>query len=1097
MLNKKTLLSLSLLTLALCFSKGYAYDAKRDSHINSNLTNNIGSSSSNPVIYSWHSSAASARDNWVFNYQNEDKSGNFGKYTIANGSISSYFTGSKTFHDEIVVYCTLPDQVKQFVDVYGAENLGIKLSIGANGSISGNNVTYSIANGKIRIAFTPVLNTANTTLWQGTNAWNSMSSYGKIAIPRVKSGYGKNYLSASILGLNSESIVVDDNVLSSAYKSGTSMKFNSSKDVLTSVGLYVPLSDVTVSATVWDGGSHGVYFEFPINIQYYDATITSKNATISDYEYQDGDTYWVRADDNFSVKLSAYSSCKSNVVKVNSHHLRVEYNGASTFIDARLHSNQNTIADWRGSNTVNFNSSLSSGSRDGNTLNTTYVMSLSGDKDVIFSGWSRLAQFNSNFTSEKIYRESRTPNKITVKSDSSGPTITFPSKPSWITGKESVTISVSDSRSGVSSVSVRYRINNGAWSTPTSTLTVPLSSQGKYEIEVRAVDNVGNITTAIKIYNVDTIAPDVSLDTNTDDWTNKDVAISVAVKETGSGVDIIKWANGDKDASYFRSNGTTVKDNLFKVSAIGTYSVYVKDNAGNETVETIYVGNIDKAEPSISLSSPPSDWTNSDVTVSATITTGSKTGSGNSPISVKKYAKGTYNTTNFPVSTSSDLTSDNTFLMTSNGTYTVYVRDEAGNSATKTISTNYIDKDKPTISGDFDNNWVKGNKVISFTANDSLSGLDSLKLWNSSKTTVLKTGTIGSTGSASLTYTVTEEGITKYKIEAIDNAGNSLVKDVTVKIDNTNPTAKISLPEITDNKKIEVSLTNIKDVHSGVKEVWISEDEDFTKGVQKHALTSANSQKVNYTLVVKSTFLEHFADRTVYVKLIDNVGNYSIYSDVVKLVPKQPDVPKILNPIEESLYKTGQSLVVEWTYNSEDEDLGFLPQLQAEINFVNLEDNNTYTYLVTGNINTTQIPLSSMSNGEYQVTVSVYNYLDPDVFATSEPVTFRYNKFKDNGNVLTKKITTSSPLSYLLVNTKADMPTGTNIKGYIYYEMLSDGTPNKKKSIEFEIKEHLNTSELIKLPTKTNSIVIEYFLTGSKNNMDLSPVLDHLVVLGK
>ena len=76
-------------------------------------------------------------------------------------------------------------------------------------------------------------------------------------------------------------------------------------------------------------------------------------------------------------------------------------------------------------------------------------------------------------------------------------------------------------------------------------------------------------------------------------------------------------------------------------------------------------------------------------------------------------------------------------------------------------------------------------------------------------------------------------------------------------------------------------MTNIKDVHSGVKEVWISEDEDFTKGVQKHALTSANSQKVNYTLVVKSTFLEHFADRTVYVKLIDNVGNYSIWYVVI------------------------------------------------------------------------------------------------------------------------------------------------------------------------------------------------------------------------
>lgn len=185
---------------------------------------------------------------------------------------------------------------------------------------------------------------------------------------------------------------------------------------------------------------------------------------------------------------------------------------------------------------------------------------------------------------------------------------------------------------------------------------------------------------------------------------------------------------------------------------------------------------------------------------------------------------------------------------------------------------------------------------------------------------------------------------------------------MTVKIDNTNPTAQISLPEVTDDKKIEVSLTNVKDIHSGVKEIWISEDKDFIKGVQKQTLTSANAQKVNYTLAAKSTFVEHFADRTVYFKLIDNVGNYSVYSDVVKLVPKKPDIPELLTPIEDSLYVTGQSLVVEWMYNSVDEDLGFLPQLKADISFVNLDDNKTYTYFITGDIHVTQIPVSEMSD---------------------------------------------------------------------------------------------------------------------------------------
>ena len=1098
MIDKKTLISLSLLLCTLCLNKGYAYDVKRDSHINSNLTNNIGSSTGRPLFYGWHSSAENYRNNWVFNYHNEDKSGGYGKYTIANGSISSYFTGSKTFHDKMVVYFDLPEQVKKFVNVYGAENLGVKLSVGANGSISGNNVSYSISNGKIKISFTPVLNTVNTSLWQGTKAWNSMNSYGKIAIPRIKNGYGKNYLSASFSGLTGESIVVDDNVLSSAYKSGESMKFSSSGGVLTSLGTYVPLSGVTVAATVWGGGSHGVHFEFPINIQYYDATITSKNVVISDFEYQDGNTYWVKADNNFNVKVSAESSSSSNVVKVNSQHLRIDYNGGTSYIDSRLHSNQNTVSKWGNSSVVNFSPNLSSGSRSGNILDSSYVISLGGDKDITLSGLSRLVQQNSDFNSENIYRASVSPNKIVVKSDSSGPKIVFPEKPTWITSNDSIFISVSDARSGVSSTSVRYRINGGLWSSPSSTLVVPLFSQGRYEIEVTAKDNVGNTTISSKVYNVDTIAPVISLQKSVDNWTNSKVEIIASVAESGSGISVAKWSSGAKDVSYFKDNGNALTNYKFSVSSIGTYSVYIKDVAGNETVKTIYVENIDTAEPTISLSSPPSEWTNSDVSISATITTGSKTGSGNSPISIKKYAKGSYTTANFPVSTSSNLDSNDSFLMTSSGTYTVYVQDEAGNSTVKTVSSNYIDKDNPIIKGDFDNTWVKGSKTIYFSANDNLSGIKSLILWNSSKTTIIKNGVVSSDGSTTtLNHLITKEGITEYKIEAIDNAGNSTIRDVTVRIDNTKPVADVTLPEVTNDKNIKISLTNIVDIHSGVKEVLVSEDSEFLKGVQNHKLTSANSQNINYTLLAKSTFSEHFTDRIIYIKLIDNVGNYSVYSDTIALVPKKPDVPEILKPVNDSLYKTGEKLTVEWSYNSVDEDLGFLPQLKAEINLTNLDNGKKYTYSIIGDIYSMRIPASELSNGEYNITVSVYNYLDPDIFATSKPITFRYNKFKGNGNVLTKKITTDSPLSYLLINTKAAIPDGTNIKGYIYYDISEKGVPDRKKYIEFEIKEHVNYSELIRLPVKSNTIVIEYLLTGSKNNTYISPILDNIIVLGK
>ena len=67
------------------------------------------------------------------------------------------------------------------------------------------------------------------------------------------------------------------------------------------------------------------------------------------------------------------------------------------------------------------------------------------------------------------------------------------------------------------------------------------------------------------------------------------------------------------------------------VTTNGTYTFYVKDNAGNTSVQTITISNIDKVAPVISLSQTPTAWTNGNVTVTATIT---ETGSG---VNTRKY----------------------------------------------------------------------------------------------------------------------------------------------------------------------------------------------------------------------------------------------------------------------------------------------------------------------------------------------------------------------------------------------------------------------------------------------------------------------------
>ena len=73
--------------------------------------------------------------------------------------------------------------------------------------------------------------------------------------------------------------------------------------------------------------------------------------------------------------------------------------------------------------------------------------------------------------------------------------------------------------------------------------------------------------------------------------------INVNAEDNESGVKLIKYAQGNQDASYFASNGTEVTGNTIRVTENGVYTVYVEDNTGNKTVQTIEITQIDKTAP--------------------------------------------------------------------------------------------------------------------------------------------------------------------------------------------------------------------------------------------------------------------------------------------------------------------------------------------------------------------------------------------------------------------------------------------------------------------------------------------------------------------
>jgi hypothetical protein len=204
------------------------------------------------------------------------------------------------------------------------------------------------------------------------------------------------------------------------------------------------------------------------------------------------------------------------------------------------------------------------------------------------------------------------------------------------------------------------------------------------------------------------------------------------------------------------------------VTANGSYSFIITDNAGNVTDKTIVVTNIDKIVPTANLSQTPTAWTGGNVTLNLT----SVLDSGGSALKNIELPNGTLVT-----GTSAS------YVVTTNGTYSFTVYDNAGNETTKSITVLNIDKLFPT--GNLVQTptaWTSGNVTLNLTsvADTGGSGLKNIQLPNGT----LVTGT-------SASQVVTANG--SYSFIITDNVGNSTTKTIAVgNIDKVNPTGTVT-----------------------------------------------------------------------------------------------------------------------------------------------------------------------------------------------------------------------------------------------------------------------------------------------------------------
>ncbi|MEC1639559.1 cohesin domain-containing protein [Schinkia azotoformans] len=244
------------------------------------------------------------------------------------------------------------------------------------------------------------------------------------------------------------------------------------------------------------------------------------------------------------------------------------------------------------------------------------------------------------------------------------------------------------------------------------TVIRPTNGAGDASVTLTATITKGGVSTTkvfvlkvLKLHDID--APQISYTPPTT-WTNRPLLVTPIITDSGSGIASTKWAVDENDVNYFLSNGTSFSDS-FEVAMNGTYTVYAQDVAGNQSVYTFTVGNIDTTLPTLDVS-VDNTATNDKVLIAVD---GSDQDSG---VEIIKWLEGTRIAGDFKDVGS--LVVDGSFAVTENGNYTVYIRDVAGNEVVETVEVSSIDNELPVILVDVPTEWTTGDVTISATVRE-------------------------------------------------------------------------------------------------------------------------------------------------------------------------------------------------------------------------------------------------------------------------------------------------------------------------------------------------------------------------------------------
>ena len=266
--------------------------------------------------------------------------------------------------------------------------------------------------------------------------------------------------------------------------------------------------------------------------------------------------------------------------------------------------------------------------------------------------------------------------------------------------------------------------------------------------------------------------------------------IDVEVQADHFNVDEVKWAEGEQNLAYFETNGIQIgQDKVgvaihteFTINANGTYTVYAKDEDGNEAIKTIEITNIDETHPPIEEDTTPPEiqTSNESINENESIKITIHVTDTQSQIATIKIANGEQNTDYFEDGGNSlqmitdDKSAEAAVVITKNGTYTIYAEDEQGNQAVKVITITQIvipypdpdDSTPPTITGVQDG-MTYGISLTPKVEDENLASITLTRNGN-----IVEDYQNGDTISVNGTYVLT----------AIDKAGNQTVVEFVIDI---------------------------------------------------------------------------------------------------------------------------------------------------------------------------------------------------------------------------------------------------------------------------------------------------------------------------